>query len=99
MSLGTWAAVALLGGCGAVLRHLAGRGVWGIAAVNVAGAFALGVAGTEHPAVSVGLLGAMTTFSTWMLQADEEDRGPAGALIAGSLVLGLLAVWAGRGLA
>jgi CrcB protein len=112
VSAGTWAAVGLLGGAGAVLRHLVDAAVsasagtrlpWGILAVNVSGAFALGLLGTAHPAVSVGLLGAFTTFSTWMLQTQVLLHGgrrrAAVVYVAGSLVLGLLAVWAGRGLA
>jgi CrcB protein len=47
-----------------------------------------------------GLLGAYTTFSTWMLDAHllgEEGRRDLGALnIGATLALGLLAVWLGR---
>lgn len=102
MSAGTWIAVGALGGVGALLRHAAGRGPWSVLALNVAGAFALGWAGTEHPAVAAGLLGAMTTFSTWMAQAEGLTRGgrpkAAAVLIAFSLALGLAAVAAGRAL-
>ena len=98
MSAGTWVAIGALGGAGAVLRHLAGRGPRSILALNLAGAFALGLVGTDHPAVSAGLLGALTTFSTWMAHAAELPRRRAVALLAAGLLLGLLAAWLGRGL-
>jgi fluoride ion exporter CrcB/FEX len=49
------------------------------AVVNVLGAGALGVAvvalhGTSLVVVGGGLLGALTTFSTWMVQADRAAR-------------------------
>jgi len=46
--------------------------------------------------IGAGLLGAYTTFSTWMLQSDR--LGPRlGALnVALSLALGIAAVWLGR---
>jgi CrcB protein len=99
VSLGTWVAIGALGGVGAVLRAIAGRGPWTVLAVNVTGAFALGLVGTGHPAVAAGLLGALTTFSSWMAQSSILPRSRAALLIVLSLVLGLLAVWAGRGLA
>lgn len=118
MSAATWAGVAVLGGVGAVLRHAVDAAVtartspllpWGILAVNVSGAFALGLlagsgagSGALH-VIGLGLLGAYTTFSTWMLQVrallrDGRRRTAATYLVA-SLALGLLAVAAGRGLA
>jgi CrcB protein len=118
MSTGTWIGVGLLGGLGAVLRHVVdgavaartSRGLpWGIFVVNVTGAFALGLlAGSGAGAdvvrlLGMGLLGAYTTFSTWMLQVDVLLRGGrpriAWAYVLGSLVAGLLAVAAGRELA
>ncbi|MFL5845424.1 MAG: fluoride efflux transporter FluC [Solirubrobacteraceae bacterium] len=112
MSAAAWAGVAVLGGLGAVVRHLVDGAVaartspllpWGILAVNVSGAFALGALGGRSTVVAVGLLGAYTTFSTWMLQVrvmlvDGRRRGAA-LYLGSSLVLGLLAVWLGRGLA
>lgn len=110
-----WIGLALLGGTGAVARFLldgavvrrAGRSLpWGTLAVNLSGAFALGVltgAGAHGDALRLagtGLLGAYTTFSTWMLESHRlaEDGGfaAAAANLAGALVLGLAAAWLGR---
>jgi CrcB protein len=82
---------------------------WGILVVNVTGAFLIGVSvealeprfesGWVRPAVVTGLLGAYTTFSTLsldtyrLLERGELDQALANVL--GSVVLGLLAVWAG----
>ena len=107
--------VALLGGLGAVARFLldgavsarAGRGFpWGTLAVNLSGAFALGViVGAALSAdglrlLGTGLLGGYTTFSTWALESHRqaEDGWGRGALInlAISLVVGLGCAWAGR---
>lgn len=74
--------VALAGAVGAVLRHeLTARPdpVRATAVVNVVGAALLGVAvvALDDPALVVvggGLLGALTTFSTWMVQADRAQR-------------------------
>jgi CrcB protein len=80
----------------------------GILAVNLSGAFLLGVVvgaavrGDRYSLVATGLLGSYTTFSTWMFDshrlASEGRRGRARAAIniAASLALGLLAVWLGR---
>jgi CrcB protein len=105
----------LLGGVGAVARFLldgavsaraGGRFPWGTLAVNLSGALALGVlagAGMRGDAYLLfggGLLGAYTTFSTWMLDSyllGEEGRRDLGALnVVASLALGLFAVWLGR---
>jgi CrcB protein len=111
----TWVAVGLAGGCGAVARALlthfvnirAGRAFpYGTLAVNLSGALALGVvagSGLSDDAlriVGTGLLGAYTTFSTWMFETHHADatdhRGRAVANIAVSLAAGLFAVWLGR---
>ncbi len=108
-------AVGVLGGLGAVARHLldgaigrrqAGTFPFGILVVNLSGTLLLGVlvgAGVDGDAYTLiggGLLGAYTTFSTWMLQSRRlaQDGAPALAFLnlAGSLALGLLAVWLGR---
>jgi CrcB protein len=78
----------------------------GILAVNLSGAFLLGlvvgaaVHGDARRLVATGLLGSYTTFSTWMFDSDRlarEGRRSAAALYLGaSLVLGLLAIWLGR---
>lgn len=112
MSAAAWLGVAALGGVGAVLRVLvdaavtarAHRGLpWGILAVNVSGAFALGALDGRSTVLAAGLLGAFTTFSTWMMQTRvlwcEGRRGAAVAYVAVSLMLGFAAVAAGRGLA
>jgi CrcB protein len=107
--------VALLGGAGAVARFLldaavaerAGRAFpWGTLAVNLSGAFVLGVltgaalSGDALRLAGTGLLAAYTTFSTWALEAHrqgEDGRLRAAALNLGaSLVLGLACAWAGR---
>ena len=112
MSAATWAGVALLGGLGAVLRYVIDAAVtartskllpWGIFLVNLSGAFALGLLDGRSTVVGLGLLGAYTTFSTWMLQAHvllRDGRGRlAATYVAASLIAGFLAMLAGRGLA
>ncbi len=74
--------------------------------VNLSGAFALGllsglaVSDDLSKLLGLGALGAYTTFSTWMLETNrlaEERRGRLDALyLVASVLLGLLAVWAGR---
>jgi fluoride exporter len=76
--------------------------------VNLSGAFAIGlVAGAAldddaYRLLAVGLLGGYSTFSTWMYES--QRLGEDGELRLGivnfvaSLVLGLVAVWLGRGL-
>jgi CrcB protein len=110
VSAGILVALGLLGGVGAVARFAldgavsrrAGRAFpWGTLAVNVTGAFALGVlhgAGVGGDALrlaGVGLLGAYTTFSTWMLESHrlaEEGQFRAAALNLGpALAAGLAA--------
>lgn len=118
MSLGVAVGVALLGGLGAVARVVADQWVservggllpFGILAVNVSGALALGAltgAGVHGDALRLaggGLLGGYTTFSTWMLQshtiAVAHQRRWAVLNIGLSLTLGLLAAWIGRSVA
>ena len=115
MSVGVLIGIGLLGGVGAIGRFLldgavsaraGGRFPWGTLAVNLSGAFALGllvgaeVAGDALLLVGTGLLGAYTTFSTWMFESQRlaEDgelrRGVANLL--GSLVLGVAVAWLGR---
>jgi CrcB protein len=112
-------AVGLLGGAGAVARYLVDGAITariartprrglpvGILAVNLSGAFLLGVVvgaavrDDAYRLVATGLLGAYTTFSTWMFDSDRlarEGRRTAAALyLAASVLLGLLAVWLGR---
>lgn len=116
MSAGTAALVGLFGGVGALLRLLVGRLVvartggellaLGTFAVNVSGAFALGLLTGLAPnrevtlVVGTGLLGGYTTFSTWMFESQRlarEGAGRAAAVnVVASLVAGLVAIWLGR---
>jgi CrcB protein len=90
-----WAAVALLSGAGACLRHLldgavqrrwSGRFPLGILAVNGIGSLLLGalhgagVAGDELLLSGAALLGSFTTFSTWMVQSEQLAAEQEGAL-------------------
>ena len=109
--------VGLLGGAAACARFAvdaaiaarASRGPrlpLGILAVNLSGAFLLGVVvgaavrGDRYSLIATGLLGSYTTFSTWMLDSDrlarDGRRAAAAVNLGASLVLGLLAVWLGR---
>jgi CrcB protein len=115
MSVGVLLGVGVLGGVGAIARMLldgavaariAGAFPWGTLAVNVSGSFVLGalvgvaLAGDGYRLAGTGLLGAYTTFSTWMFESHrlgEDGRLRLGALnFAVSLILGIAAVWAGR---
>jgi CrcB protein len=108
-------AVGLVGGVGAVARfaldgavssRVGGAFPWGTLAVNLSGSFLLGVLagaaldGDAYRIAATGLLGAFTTFSTWMLESHrlgEEGRLRLGAAnLLGSLALGLAVVWLGR---
>ena len=98
MSLAVLAGVGLLGGVGALARLLLDRAVslrvggrlpWGTLAVNLTGALALGVlvgaavSGDALRLAGTGLLGAYTTFSTWMLESHREaEEGRLGAGVA-----------------
>ena len=111
MSPGVWIGIGLLGGVGACARVLLGAAVdrradspfpWGTLAVNLSGAFALGlivgarVGGDAYVLAATGFLGAFTTFSTWVVDARLLGARLGGANVAVALVLGLLAVWLGR---
>jgi CrcB protein len=108
MSLATWLGIAALGGVGAPARLLLDGAVsararggfpWGTLAVNATGSFVLGLVGTSA-LIGTGLLGAYTTFSTWMLEthrlAEDGRWRPAVLNVVGSLAVGLLAAWLGR---
>ena len=111
MSLGTWVGIGLLGGVGAGARVVLGAAIdarargafpWGTLAVNLTGAFALGVlAGAglgadAYTLAATGFLGAFTTFSTWVVDSRLLGSRSGAANVAVSLGLGLLAVWLGR---
>lgn len=115
MSAPVWIGVAAFGAFGALARLLLEDLVsskllvaWpvGTLAVNLSGAFALGliagVALTGNVLVLAGgaTIGSYTTFSTWMLEthslAEDARRRAALANVAIGLVVGLGAVALGR---
>jgi fluoride exporter len=115
MSLAVVVGVGVLGGLGAIARFLldgqvsgwAGRDFpFGTLAVNLLGAFMLGVfvgaalGKDAYTEAGTGLIGGFTTFSTWTLESHrlgEEGRLHAGAAnFAVSVLLGVLLAWAGR---
>ncbi len=91
--------------------RLAGRGIprgVATATVNLGGAFALGVVAALGErgwidqqmgvVVGTGLLGALTTFSTWMVQTLEESGGKAPAVLGRTVlptVAGVVLAWLG----
>lgn len=117
-TLWTWLGVAVAGGAGAVLRLLVDGSVtqrfaaglpYGTLVVNLSGAFVLGLLDgavlPEHVAlvVGTGLVGAYTTFSTWIFEtqrlAEERQLVRAAANLGLSVVAGLavaaLGLWIG----
>jgi CrcB protein len=107
--------VAICGGAGALARfsvdalvqsRRAGEFPLGTLAVNLGGAFLLGLlvgAGARHGTMllaGTAALGSYTTFSTWMLEthrpAQDGEAGLAWANVAVSLAAGLAAVALGR---
>ena len=85
---------------------------WGTFVVNVTGAFLLGFLFTVltervrmspalRTSITVGFLGAYTTFSTWMFEsarlAEDGELQQATLNVAGSLALGLVIAAAGYG--
>jgi CrcB protein len=117
MSAGVVLAIGVIGGAGAIARFLLDGAVsgrlgrelpFGTFAVNISGAFALGVLvgaavdGDAYRLAGTGFLGAFTTFSTWTLESHrlaEDGRFTASAGNFGaSLSCGVLAAWAGRAL-
>lgn len=95
----------------ACLRFLGDQFAYGTLAVNVVGCLLLGVlmqlaaeptswlSGLPHSALSVGFLGALTTFSTFGYETlhylQTGRRGLAVVNILANLLLGLAAAWAG----
>jgi len=109
-----WVGVLIAGGIGALARLTADRMVSqrlvgpfpaGTLVVNGSGAFALGlltglgVSANVAVLVGTGLIGAYTTFSTWMLETHRlaEDRQAGLALwnIGGSVAIGVALAAAG----
>jgi CrcB protein len=118
MSWPVWIGVAMLGGCGALARfgltllvadRLHPHLPVGTLAVNVSGAFLLGllagasVEGDARLLLGAGLIGSYTTFSTWMLETDRiEEAGRRRLALLNvllSIVLGVAAAALGRQLA
>jgi fluoride exporter len=107
---GAIGALARYGLEGLVSRRVPGAFPWGTFAVNVSGAFVLGfvftvmteqftVAPWIRGAVTIGLLGAYTTFSTLSFESyrllEDGAIGIAAANMFGSLAAGLGAVYLG----
>jgi fluoride exporter len=110
-----WLGVAFLGGCGALARfgltllvadRLHPHLPVGTLAVNASGAFLLGllagasVEGDARLLFGAGLLGAYTTFSTWMVETQRiEEAGRRRIAVANvvlSIAFGLVAAAFGR---
>ena len=115
MSVWVWIAVGVLGGAGALARFVLDalistrrRGVFplGTFAVNISGAFALGVLiGLDLPSETLLLagtaaIGAYTTFSTWVLEthrlAEDGEIGTAVLNVVLSITVGVGAAAVGR---
>ena len=101
-----WFVLAAAGG--AVARHQVNRlgtGWRGTMALNVAGAFALGLLAGSGPAhststiIGTGLCGSLTTFSTFALEFAEAPRRVRLAILVGTVVPGLGAAAIGWSLA
>jgi CrcB protein len=105
MSWAVWLGVAVLGGLGALARfgltllvadrfhpHLP----VGTLAVNVSGAFLLGllagaaVEGDARLLLGAGALGSYTTFSTWMVETRRIGQAGRGRIAATHLVLSIV---------
>ena len=115
MNVALWAGVLVIGGLGSMARFMVDRAVArrasgsfpvGTLTVNISGALLLGLVtglALSHGAallVGTALLGAYTTFSTWMLEtqrlAEERRIWPAALNIVLSVVLGLAAAATGQ---
>jgi fluoride exporter len=106
-----WAGVAVLGAAGAYARFAVGtwvgaRGAFpmGTFVVNLTGAFALGLltglslTGDALLVLGTGLLGAYTTFSTWMVEAQRLAEEAEFVAMTAYLVLSMVAGLAVAGL-
>ncbi|MBI1788556.1 MAG: fluoride efflux transporter CrcB [Acidobacteria bacterium] len=95
---------------GAIMQRFGGRFPLGTLVINVTGSFAIGLLMallTErlpaHPhwrlLLVVGLLGGYTTFSSFEYETFQSARDGAHLMalvnVAGSVILGYLAVWCG----
>ena len=108
--------VALAGALGAVTRYAIGRAVgvtrfpWATLSINISGSFALAavftvivhrrVSADLATAISVGFLGAYTTFSTFAWETYDMGRSDRHAVAATyvvvSVVGGITAAWSGH---
>ena len=115
MTVWVWLGVAAVGGASAIIRFLLDGGIaqrvgrefpFGTLAVNLTGAFALGLVsglalhGRALILAGTAALGSYTTFSTWMFETHRlGEEGHLEAVVAnavGSLAAGVLAAAAGR---
>lgn len=109
MSAAAWIAVGLLGGIAAGARFLLDAEVsarlghrfpFGILAVNLAGALALGIVagagldGEARAIVAGGTIGSFTTFSTWVLDSHRLERAGHADLALLNIGVSLLAGFA-----
>ena len=107
---GALGALARYGLDGWISRRAPSSFPWGTFAINVTGSFLLGLAFvlmTERfrpdpwlrSAITIGFLGAYTTFSTFSLETyrlvEDGALGLAAANVVGSIAAGLTAVYAG----
>jgi CrcB protein len=107
---GSIGALARYGLDGLISRNAPASFPWGTFAVNVSGSFVLGLLFVLlferyrpdpwlRSALTIGLLGAYTTFSTFSLEtyrlAEDGAYGLALANVVGSVSAGLTAVYAG----
>jgi CrcB protein len=91
---------------GAVAQRVRGTFPLGTFVVNVSGAFVLGalvgatLGADAFRLVGGGLIGAYTTFSTWAFEShrlgEDGELRIGGLNFVISLVVGLVAAWAGR---
>lgn len=115
MTIGLWCAVAAVGGCGAIARFLLDATIGGrfgrdfplgTFAINLTGAFVLGLLSGANLApdtllvAGTATIGSYTTFSTWMLEsqrlAEDGDARSAGLNLLVSIVIGVAAAALGR---
>ena len=105
MSWIVWIGVGLLGGCGAVARfgltllvadRLHPHFPAGTLAVNVSGAFLLGllagaaVEGNTRLLLGAGVLGSYTTFSTWMVETQRIEEAGKRRIAVANIVLSIV---------
>ena len=109
-----WVGVGAVGAAGAYLRFAVAGAItarrpsdfpFGTFAVNLSGGFALGllvglaVEGDARLVAGTGFLGAFTTFSTWMVEAqrlgEDGDWATMWLYLLGSMAAGLIATGAG----